>query len=185
MKTQRPTIMPHKTDEPCPSTIGPEFCSNDGKCFMLLHEPYCLCPDGWRGHRCMEKTLDGYYNVIVPKTAPTSTTTLASSTAVMDTSTESSVTTEVSADLNNVPVTKCPKQYDLEYCLNGGKCIMFQPGPSLMCLCEHPFVGLRCEEKNIEGDPKLRSKRTRRRVYNPNKKYPSYYRPKSTKPPSS
>lgn len=173
--------MPHKDNEPCPHPLDKEFCTNDGKCFMLLNEPYCNCAEGWKGRRCMEKSLDGYYNVIVPKTASTSTssTTTPASSTIIDTST-------INSDLKNVPVSKCPKQYDLEYCLNGGKCLMFHLG-SFMCLCKHPFFGLRCEEKSLEGEYNLRMNRTRRRVlvYNPNKKFPSYYEPRSKKASSS
>lgn len=146
-----------ETHLPCSKRMDEEYCWNGGKCFMLLFEPYCHCPDGFQGRQCMEKSLDAHYNVIIPKTSPSSSITTSTTTMSLETSTQLS-------DLSNVPVSKCPEQYDLEYCLNDGTCVMFHQGFSYMCLCKHPFVGLRCEEKSVDGDYNLRVNRRRRRV---------------------
>lgn len=155
-------------------------------------EPACECNDGWSGYRCMDKSLDGYYNVLVLSKNNPSTTSSTTTTTTAATTTTTSTTAFATAeryrsklnksDVRKMPVSKCPQHYDADYCLNGGKCVMFQQGYSFMCICKYPYVGLRCEEKGVESDYNKGLNRRRRRVlvFAPNRKHPVYYQPRST-----
>lgn len=148
----RPPLPPRIENTPCPNPLDTGYCENGGKCVMILHEPTCInCNEGYEGRRCMDKSLEGYYNVIVQRTLSTSTT--------------STSRPRIDSDLN-VPILKCPEVYDKEFCLNGGKCVMIHEGFQYMCICKHPFMGMRCEDKGIEGSFRRRKRlnRKRRRV---------------------
>ena len=51
---------------PCDEPYKSTFCLNEGTCYVLLMfndkpEFHCVCPEGFSGYQCEEKSLDGYY----------------------------------------------------------------------------------------------------------------------------
>ncbi|KAK9888663.1 hypothetical protein WA026_000891 [Henosepilachna vigintioctopunctata] len=45
------------TDRPCEPEMSIHYCLNNGTCHyvMKMQEMYCVCPDGYTGHRCDSK----------------------------------------------------------------------------------------------------------------------------------
>lgn len=138
-----PTLVDQLEELPCTGRLNQELCQNGGRCVMRI-EPICLCAKGWGGERCMEKVVEGNYNVKANSTttqsSPTSTDTI--TTTIRPTHSD---------NLINVPTRNCPEQYDTEYCLNGGTCHYIGHGMPYLCICQHPFRGARCEEKSLDG----------------------------------
>lgn len=180
--TGRPTIPSHQPNAPCPQKLHESFCLNGGTCFMAIQEPYCHCSNGFIGYRCEEKSLDGHYNVIASKESSSTSTTPPTTTTTATKTENPEVTFNRNSNLRKMRVLKCSDPYDLDYCLNGGKCILFQQGFNHACICKHPFFGERCEEKGLDGNYSKVLNRTRRRailMHDSKKKHQVYYRPRS------
>ncbi|CAG9864743.1 unnamed protein product [Phyllotreta striolata] len=49
---------PSESDKECKEELKAVFCSNGGTCFFepVINEPSCICPEGFTGRRCDEKT---------------------------------------------------------------------------------------------------------------------------------
>lgn len=143
--TDKPDKTSNQHEVPCASHLQRELCQNGGRCIMKI-EPICVCTKGWSGERCMQKVTEGNYNVKPNRTQESPS---------LPTSTEVNSSTErpdSHPDLTDFPTEECPKPYDDDFCLNGGKCRLLSHGFSFMCLCDYPFTGFRCGEKSVDGN---------------------------------
>lgn len=152
-KTSTSTLPPPSIiiDRQCPSDLDRELCQNGGRCVMRL-EPTCICSKGWSGLRCMEKETDANYNVKRIQTQES--TTSASTEAITP-------TPNAELELIKVPAVDCPSPWDKDYCLNGGTCRFLSHGIGFICLCDYPYIGIRCGEKGLDGNYNTLSRQRR------------------------
>lgn len=134
-------------DEPCRDGLEETLCLNGGRCIMRI-EPICVCAKGWSGPQCMQKTPDEYYNVKAARNGTRESTTVGAS---MEATTPRDPSPAFIPELIEVRTLDCPSPYDEIFCLNEGRCLLLGYGMPMMCECEYPFTGVRCEEKSLDG----------------------------------
>ncbi|XP_076313154.1 uncharacterized protein LOC143226281 isoform X2 [Tachypleus tridentatus] len=121
----------------CPSN----YCRNGGSCYLMVTGSFgCLCPPDYSGNRCDIRTVErnpclinNCQNGGVCRRT--------------DQSYKCSCPSNFIGD--HCEYVRCHDPYRQFYCLNGGVCGLMTEQWNMVCLCAAPFLGRRCEFREV------------------------------------